>query len=226
MSEKDKQLILLEIYARLGWQFGPQHWWPAEEPFEVIAGAILTQSTSWSNVEKGIANLKKANALSPRILRQKPVTELAKLIYSCGYHNVKANKLKAFADWFGFQYQDSLEKMAEAGLEQLRSDLLKVWGIGEETADSILLYACQKPVFVIDAYTRRIVDCLGFKPKRNRYCDFQRIFMDNLAPETQMFNEYHALLVTLGKEVCRKNKPRCQECCLAGMRNSTGGQCG
>jgi endonuclease III related protein len=214
MNSKHTGKKLLEMYDRLLAKYGPQHWWPAEEPFEVIVGAILTQSAAWTNVEKGIVNLKKAKALYPQALRQISETELAGLIYSCGYYNAKAKKLKAFAEWFGERFGDSLDEMCAQNLPELREELLKVHGIGEETADSILLYACQKPVFVIDAYTRRITDRLGLQPGGPKYGNYQALFMDYLPHETALFNEYHALLVALGKETCRKRLPSCEKCCL------------
>lgn len=212
MRKSIEQQELLEIYGLLLAHFGPQHWWPAEEPFEVIAGAILTQSAAWTNVEKGIVNLKKAQVLSPQALRKLPEKEIAGLIHSCGYYNAKTVKLKAFAKWFGEQFGDSLEKMFEEDIESLREELLEIHGVGDETADSILLYAGNKPVFVIDAYTRRIVDRLGFKPGGEKYRDFQRLFMDHLPPDARLFNEYHALLVALGKHFCLKSKPVCYGC--------------
>jgi len=141
--------------------YGPQHWWPAKEPFEVIAGAILTQSTAWVNVEKAIANLKTAGALTPEALRHRSQHEVAELIYSCGYYNTKALKLKAFARWLGDYYNDDLDKLFAGDVETLRRQLLSIYGIGPETADSIILYAANKPVFVIDAYTRRIISRIG-----------------------------------------------------------------
>jgi endonuclease III related protein len=204
----------MEIYDRLLACYGPQHWWPGEEPFEVMVGAILTQSAAWTNVEKGIANLKKAKALSPRALRELTQTELAVLIHSCGYYNAKAVKLKALSRWLGERFEDSLEQMFAGDTWSLRNELLNVHGIGEETADSILLYAGNKPVFVIDAYTRRIIDRLGLSPKGQKYGDYQKLFMDNLPHDVQMFNEYHALFVSLGKNQCRKSQPLCENCCL------------
>jgi len=211
-DQKLKQALML-IYRRLFQAYGPQHWWPADGPFEVIVGAILTQSAAWTNVEKAISNLKSAGALSPRALRQLPGPELAGLVYPSGYYNAKARKLKAFAEWFGTQYDDSLERLFARDAGELRRELLAVHGIGEETADSILLYAGDKPVFVIDAYTRRIVNRLGLAPSAKSYQDYRELFMNALPPDVSLFNEYHALLVRLGKEPCRK-KPRCASCCL------------
>ena len=205
---------LLNIYNRLLDRYGPQHWWPAEEPFEMIVGAVLTQSTTWTSVEKAIDNLKTAGALSPEALRQIPLSELAALIFSSGYYNAKARKLKALAAYLG-EYQDDLDQLFAVDTRRLRSELLEVHGIGEETADSILLYAAERPVFVIDAYTKRILDRASLAPQKGRYADYQRLFMGNLPPDSDLYNEYHALLVCLGKNVCRRH-PFCQQCCLSG----------
>ena len=210
--------ILRDIYRRLMERYGPQHWWPAREPFEVIVGAILTQSAAWTNTEKAIANLKAAGALSPGALRQLPDEELAGLIYPCGYYNAKARKLKAFADWFGEQYDDNLDRLFDNDTETVRQQLLSVYGVGEETADAILLYAGNKPVFVTDAYTRRVISRAGLAPHRNSYAAYQTLLMGNLQNEVSLFKEFHALLVRLCKETCRTH-PLCQHCCL-NMRNT------
>jgi endonuclease III related protein len=219
MDEAKLELKLTDIYNRLFKTYGPQHWWPAETPFEVIVGAILTQSAAWTNVEKAINNLKNDNVLSPAALRKIPETELARLIYSSGYYNAKARKLKAFTEWFGREHGDSLENLFTLDVTNVRKQLLSVHGIGEETADSIILYAGNKPIFVIDAYTRRIFSRLGMAPTAGIYHDYQKLFMDaflhNASPgAAALFNEYHALLVKLGKEVCHNNKPDCLNCCL------------
>ncbi len=213
MDTPNLKRILPDIYERLFNKYGPQHWWPAEKPFEVIIGAILTQSAAWTNVEKAIRNLKAANALKPDALRQMPHDKLAGLIYSCVYYNVKARKLKAFVEWFGTRYNDSLERLFKQDTNELRQQLLAVYGIGEETADSILLYVGNKPVFVIDAYTQRIMKRLGIKPYKDNYAGWQKLFMESLPADATLFNEYHALLVKLGKEVCR-TRPICRQCCL------------
>lgn len=205
---------LLNIYHRLLDNYGPQHWWPAEEPFEMMVGAVLTQSTTWTSVEKAISNLKTAGVLSPEALRRLPLSELATLIYSSGYYNAKAIKLKSLADYLG-EYQDDLDRLFAIDICQLRRELLRVHGIGEETADSILLYAAGCPVFVIDAYTKRVLGRVGLAPDKGRYTDYQNLFMDNLPADVGLFNEYHALLVCLGKNVCRR-RPLCQQCCLSG----------
>ena len=177
-------------------------------------GAVLTQSAAWANVEKAIANLKAANVLSPAAMRDISLEELAGLIRCSGYFNAKAKKLKALVGWLGEQ-GDNLEFLCSRESAELRRELLAVHGIGPETADSILLYAASKPLFVIDAYTRRIFGRLGIRSPGESYADWQRLFMDRLEPDVTFFNEYHALLVRLGKEVCHKKTPRCRDCCLA-----------
>ena len=209
-GEKER---LEEIYSRLLACFGPQHWWPGEEPFEVMVGAVLTQSVAWKNVERAIRALKDAGALSPAALRGMAPEETAALIRPTIYYNVKARKLKTLVEWFRESCHDDIGVMREKDGDALRAELLGVWGIGEETADSIVLYAAEKPSFVIDAYTRRIIDRTGMKPGGNRYTDYRALFTRNLPADTALFNEYHALLVRLGKEVCRP-KPLCSECCI------------
>jgi len=216
MDNQPISQTLLNIYRQLMSCYGPQHWWPAEEPFEIIAGAILTQSAAWGNVEKAIANLKSAKALSPEALRQFPLPEIARLIHPCGYYNAKALKLKSFALWLGEHYSDDLNKLFANNIDYLRQQLLSIHGIGQETADSIILYAANKPIFVIDAYTRRIINRIGLAPSGNSYAAYQVLFMDNLPADAGLFNEYHALLVCLGKNVCRKS-PLCHQCCLSNL---------
>ncbi len=219
MDDKGISEVLRRTYRKLWEEYGPQHWWPAREPFEVIVGAILTQSTAWTNVEKAIDNLRNAGKLTPDALRSLSVPELAELIHSCGYYNVKARRLKSFVEWFGQEYDDNLDKLFKGDFDHLRTQLLAVYGIGEETTDSILLYAGNKPAFVIDAYTRRIVDRMGLSPDGNSYAAYKALFMNNLPPDAQLFNEYHALIVRLGKEVCR-TQPRCRLCCLNPLNNT------
>ena len=194
-------------------RYGAQHWWPAPEPFEIIVGAILTQSAAWGNVEKAIANLKSAKVLLPEALRRLTLPEVAGLIRPCGYYNAKALKLKSFVRWLGENYNDDFSKLFTNDTDYLRQQLLSVYGVGQETADSIILYAANKPIFVIDAYTRRIINRIGLVPDSNSYNAYQNLFMNNLPADTQLFNEYHALLVYLGKSVCR-NHPLCHQCCL------------
>ena len=213
MDDRTLGQTLTDIYRRLLGRFGPQHWWPAEEPFEVIVGAILTQSAAWGNVEKAINNLKAAGALSPAKLRRLHLPRLAELVHPCGYYNAKALKLKSFAFWLGNHYDDDLNRLFAVGTDDLRRQLLSVHGIGQETADSILLYAAGKPVFVIDAYTRRILSRIGLTPEKDSYAGYQSFFMENLPPDAETFNEYHALLVCQGKNICRR-PPLCPQCCL------------
>jgi endonuclease-3 related protein len=223
MDDQRLKQTLLDIYHRLLYKYGPQHWWPTKEPFEVIIGAILTQSAAWTNVEKAVKNLKQANALTPDALRRLPQNKLANLIHPCGYYNVKAHKLKAFATWFGEKYNDSLKRLFAQETNELRRQLLDIYGIGEETADSILLYAGNKPSFVIDAYTCRIMGRLGLTPHNDSYAAWQTLFMANLPADTTLFNEYHALLVRLAKEVCR-SRPLCRQCCLSTLSKGSSGR--
>jgi endonuclease-3 related protein len=207
---------LLEVYHRLLGCYGQQHWWPGDGPFEVIVGAILTQSAAWSNVEKAIHNLKERDMLSTDALRRVPLSELARLVYPSGYYNAKAGKIKSFVEWLGGNYRGELTALFAQDIAALRRELLSVRGIGEETADSIILYAARKPIFVIDAYTRRIMGRLGLAPEAHSYGAFQDLFMRHLPPDEAMFNEYHALLVRHGKETCKKT-PLCESCCLISL---------
>ena len=216
MDNQSVSQTLLDICHRLMARYGPQHWWPAEEPFEVIVGAILTQSAAWLNVEKAIANLKAVKTLSPEALRRLSVSEIAALIHPCGYYNAKALKLKSLASWLGEYYDDNLNKLFIGDSGHLRQQLLSVHGIGQETADSIILYAAHKPVFVIDAYTRRIINRVGLAPDSNSYTVYQALFMDNLPGDAGLFNEYHALLVCLAKDACC-SRPLCRQCCLSSI---------
>ncbi len=217
---------LLKVYRLLYHAYGPRHWWPGDTPFEIIVGAILTQSAAWGNVEKAIRNLKEAGALSPQAIRRLPDDELARLVFPSGYYNAKAAKLKAFVRHME-QYDDDLDRLFAQDVQPLRRELLGIYGIGEETADSIILYAAGQPSFVIDAYTRRIVARLGIAPRVNTYLSYQALFAGHLAADADLFNEYHALLVDLGKRVCRK-RPLCSGCpllkvCPTGQENLTGG---
>ena len=202
------------IYDRLRTANGPQHWWPAGSPWEVIVGAILTQSAAWTNVEKAIANLKDAGLLSPEGIHAAAQDELARLVYPSGYYNAKARKLKAFAQRLHERYQGQLEALFALDLASLRAELLSIHGVGPETADSIILYAAGKPSFVIDAYTRRIACRLGLAAPSIRYDDLRALFMDALPSDAPLFNEFHALLVCLAKQACRKH-PLCQQCPLS-----------
>ncbi|MFA5375218.1 MAG: endonuclease III domain-containing protein [Dehalococcoidia bacterium] len=213
-SKAEKTAAALnDIYNRLFQRYGPQHWWPGETPFEVIIGAILTQSTAWSNVEKALANLKAEGLIDPEALLSVSIDDLAMLIRPSGYYNAKAAKVKAFIERMHGKYDGNLDVLFALDTASLRQELLSIHGIGPETADSILLYAAHRPIFVIDAYTRRIIGRLGLAPSNDSYESFQRLFMENLPHDEEMFNEYHALFVRHGKEACRKD-PLCKSCSL------------
>jgi endonuclease-3 related protein len=202
------------IYRRLYAYFGPQHWWPGQTPFEVIIGAILTQNTNWTNAERAIDNLKKNKLLIPRRLHRLSPKRLAAIIRSAGYYNIKAKRLKEFLNFLFKLYGGSIKKLSLQDVDSLRPRLLSVNGIGPETADSILLYALDKPVFVVDAYTKRILSRHRIIKEDAGYEEIQNLFMQNLTPSLRLFNEYHALLVKLGKEFCLKKNPRCKLCPL------------
>ena len=204
---------LLSLYRTLLTHYGQQHWWPGGGAFEVIVGAILTQSTNWQNVEKALVNVKKAGALDARVLAELPESQLAGLVRPAGFFNAKAARLKAFCVWLRNSYDCSLETLFALDLVTLRKELLGVYGIGPETADSIILYGAGKPIFVVDAYTKRILGRVGLGPGGDSYAGMQGYFMSNLPHEAALFNEFHALFVRHGKEVCRKS-PLCSQCCL------------
>ena len=209
--------LLPEIYRRLFGEYGPQHWWPGEGPFEMIVGAILTQSAAWTNVEKALASMKAAGCWSFEALHRTHESELAEIVRPSGYFNAKARKLKAFAARVSVAYQGDLGAMLAKPTPELREELLAIHGIGEETADDIIVYAAGKPSFVIDAYSRRIVDRMGLSPDGGnpKYRDYQALFHHNLPPETPLFNEFHALLDRHAKIRCTKRAPQCDGCCLA-----------
>lgn len=204
---------LLWIYNRLLRCLGPQGWWPAEDAFEVIVGAILTQNTAWANVEKAISNIKEKGLMSPEALYSLPVEELEALLRPSGYYRVKAKRLKSFLEYLATRHKGSLETMFRQPMDSLREDLLSLHGIGEETADSILLYAGGYPVFVVDAYTKRILVRHGLVRGNAPYKEVRAFFMENLPHDAKLFNELHALLVVTGKRFCRKN-PLCADCPL------------
>ncbi|MEW6618359.1 MAG: endonuclease III domain-containing protein [bacterium] len=214
-----KEQVLNWIYERLFKAFGPRHWWPGDTPFEIIIGAILTQNTAWTNVEKAINNLKEHNLLEPEKLKEIPQDELSTLIKPAGYYQLKAKRLKAFIEFLFARYLGNLDQMFKGEMWELRAELLTVNGIGLETADSILLYAGNKPVFVVDAYTRRILTRHNLINEKASYSQIQNLFMLNLPHDVQVFNEFHALIVQLGKEIC-KTKPDCPNCPLISLSKS------
>lgn len=200
-----------EIYQKLYKFYGPQNWWPAENWFEVVVGAILTQNTSWKNVEKSIENLKDKDLLEPFKLYRISEEKLAELIKSSGFYNLKSKRLKNFLKWLN-GYGFDVNKLKKKDLFSLREELLGIKGIGKETADSILLYAFEKPVFVVDAYTKRMFTRLGFRLSKD-YDEIKDFFEKNLPIRTQLFNEFHALIVNHSKEYCKK-VPNCGDCFL------------
>lgn len=202
---------LLDIYRVLFEKFGGQHWWPAETEFEVIVGAILTQAAAWKNVELAIKNLKAENLLMPEGIYKTSEAKLRKIIRPAGYFNAKARKLKEFVNFLFENYDGNLKLMLNQPHEKLRGELLSIWGIGPETADSIVLYAANKPSFVVDAYTKRIFSRIGLVNNNVNYENLKKFFEENLPRDVKLYNEFHALLVKLGKEYC-KPKPLCDEC--------------
>ncbi len=225
---------IVEIYTKLLRKYGPQGWWPIingktliceygtgaprneAEMAEICIGALLAQNTAWKNVEKAIANLKQSRLVDFRKIAVGDTGKLAQLIKPSGYYNQKAKKLKLFAGHVVGNYGGSLKRMFGKGIGGLRAELLSLHGIGPETADSIILYAAGKPVFVVDAYTKRIFSRMGIAREGGSYDELQQLFMGSLPLDARLFNEYHAMIVKLGKGVCRK-KPLCGECPVSGM---------
>jgi endonuclease III related protein len=205
------------IYKRLLSHFGPQHWWPGDSAWEVMVGAILTQNTSWRNVEKALANLKRTGRLEPGRMHRTRQATLARLIRPAGYFNLKARKLKALVKFLFERCGGNPARLVRGGIADRRAELLDVYGIGPETADSILLYAANRPIFVIDAYTHRICARLGLAGQDASYDELQQLFMEHLPVAASYFNEYHALLVMLGKMICTKRSPRCGQCPLSDL---------
>lgn len=208
-----------EVYRRLHAAHGPQHWWPGDSRFEIMVGAVLTQNVAWANVERAIANLKQAKALAPAAIAEARQRRLAAWLKPSGYFNIKAKRLKAMCRWL--IEQGGTRKLARLSTQRLRAALLSVHGIGPETADDIALYAFNRPVFVIDAYTRRIFSRLALIEADASYETLRQSFENALGPEATLFNEYHALVVKHGKDICRE-RPRCPACCLRAICPSAG----
>lgn len=213
---KKRSSLLRQLYRRTFKHYGPLNWWPGETPFEVMVGAILTQNTAWTNVEKAIRNLKRHHLLNPQKLLKLPPKTLARLIRPAGYFNVKTKRLRHFLQFLMAEYGGNISRMRCRPTAELREKLLAVNGIGPETADSILLYALGKPVFVIDAYTQRILSRHYLIKKETSYEALQDFFVRRFKPDVSFYNEYHAQLVNVGKDFCRK-KPRCDQCPLNGL---------
>lgn len=210
------RFIIREMFDAMYGAYGPQHWWPGVSPTETVVGAILTQNTNWRNVERAIANLKDRNLLTFSALREVEFEALASAIRPAGYYNVKARRLKNFVEWLWQAHQGELNALRGMPLEDLRRKLLGINGIGPETADSILLYALEMPSFVVDAYTKRIAVRHQLADADVSYEDLRGIFQGNLPGDQQLFNEYHALLVAVGKRHCQ-TKAQCEGCPLAGF---------
>lgn len=213
MARRARRPPLRLVYRALFRAWGPQHWWPGRTRLEIIVGAILTQNTAWPNVEKAIARLRRARALNLRALHRAPRKRLAEWIRPAGYFRVKARRLRAFTSLVARRFGGKLENLLALPTPVLRKTLLSVHGIGPETADSILLYAAGRPVFVVDAYTRRVLSRHGWISPRASYDDIARLFTSSLPRRARLYNEYHALLVRLGKEHCRP-RARCEGCPL------------
>jgi endonuclease III related protein len=214
--------ILQEFYAELYRAYGPQHWWPGESPTEIVIGAILTQNTNWQNVEKAIAQLQAAGMIDWAALREVAIERLAELIRPAGYYNVKARRLKNFVGWLWEHYDGDLERLRDVPQERLREELLGVNGIGRETADSILLYALDRPSFVVDAYTARLARRHRLIDEEADYERLKALFEDALPADEKLFNEYHALIVAVGKRHC-KSKAQCAGCPLEAFEHELDG---
>ena len=201
------------MYRTMLGVLGPSDWWPGDTPFEVAVGAILTQNTNWQNVEKAIANLRQAGLLTPEAMHQAPLEVLQEMIRPSGYFRMKAVKLKNFLQLLHEAADLDMARLAAYPMRELRPMLLSVTGIGPETADSILCYALEKPSFVVDAYTFRILGRHGLVGEEADYHELRDVFMDNLPEDQALYNEYHALLVRVGHKWCKKNKPLCDNGC-------------
>lgn len=215
--EQENSNIFIRVYERLYSHYGPQRWWPGEGPLEMLVGAVLTQNTNWANVEKAIQNLKEAGRLTFTDLCGMEQEVLAGYIRSSGYYNIKARRIKNLLQMIEEEYEGELGFLFEDSLAASRENLLSVKGVGPETADSILLYAAKKPIFVVDTYTYRVFSRHQLVPEDTDYFGLQQESMDHLPEDVELFNEFHALIVAVAKEFCKKTKPRCAECPLHGV---------
>lgn len=205
--------LLMDYYAALSARFGHRNWWPADTPFEVCVGAVLTQNTSWKNVVKAIDNLKNASSLDPFVIYRMPVDELVQLIRPAGYYNIKAARLRNLIAHLVDNHQGDLSSLFSAPVDCLREELLAIKGVGKETADSIMLYAAGKPIFVVDAYTKRVLERHGLITDKADYDSVQRLFHSNLPLDLPLFNDFHAQFVAVGHNYCKK-RPLCDICPL------------
>lgn len=218
-SREGRENNYQKAYRLLYSHFGPQGWWPGETPFEVMVGAVLTQNTSWSNVTRAIDNLKQAGLLSFEALSLCSAEEIAPYIRSAGYYNLKAARLRNLLDLISGEYEGRLELFLEDDLSAARQKLLEVKGVGPETADSILLYACGHPVFVVDMYTHRVFSRHNMVMEEDDYQRIQQVFLDNLPRDAKLFNEFHALIVRVAVTCCKKTNPLCDQCPLQGLNH-------
>lgn len=209
--------VYFEMYTRLYAHYGPQHWWPADTSFEVVVGAVLTQNTNWGNVEKALTNLREHELLSFDALLHSTPEVIADLIRPSGYYNIKARRLKNLLEMIDHEYGGELDALLADETDHVRSNLLAVKGVGPETADAILLYGGSHPLFVVDAYTHRIFSRHGLAPEECDYHTLQELIVDGIPCDPQIYNEYHALLVQVGKEYCKKGNPLCGDCPLKGV---------
>ena len=220
-SHKNEPFFVKTIFERLRTHYGAQHWWPAEDPFEVILGAILTQATTWSNASSAISNLKQAHVVTIEAINNHTETTLATLIRPAGFQHAKARTIKTFAAHVVDRYGGNLTRFLAVDPATLRELLLSITGIGEETADDILLYSAYYPVFIIDNYTRRLFFRMGIISGQVSYRKLQFLMHGILDPDTSLYQEYHALIVEHGKRVCRKT-PRCSNCCVVDLCDQAG----
>lgn len=216
-TDQQTMSTLSTVYDRLAKSFGPQYWWPGDSPFEVMVGAVLVQNTAWRNVERAIQNLRDAGVMRPHALYAVPPEELAQLIRPAGYYQLKAKRLRNLLKFLVERYDGSLDQMFAADLAALRDELLAIHGIGPETADAILLYAGGLPTFVVDTYTHRVLARHGWIGYDALYHEIKDYFETALPADSVLYNEYHALLVRLGKDYCRRTAPKCDACPLADM---------
>ena len=222
---------VLDLYERLRAEYGPRNWWPVTDGggFEIICGAILTQNTQWKNAENSLANMRDRGFWSFPAVHSADEATLAEAVRPSGYYNTKARKLKTFAAVVEIEYDGSLDAMFDRSVSELRDRLLGIWGIGEETADDIVLYAAEKPTFVIDRYTTRLVDRLGWNVDgTGRYRDYKNLFERLLPADAPMFNEFHAVIDGHGARPCTSRSPACKGCCLldicpAGQQRTSAG---
>jgi len=215
MSDKNITKRLLSIHRCLSIFFGPLNWWPGDSSLEIIVGAILTQNTNWQNVSKTIEKIKEEGLLDVKVLFYVNEQYLSQIIKSCGYYNLKAKRLKNFIRFFYQKYDGSIKKMFNRDWRLLRRELLAINGIGLETADSILLYAGEKPVFVVDAYTRRVFQQHKHISREDSYAQIQQYFMNHLPRDYRLYNEFHAQIVMVGKNYCKHKNPNCRDCPLS-----------